>query len=53
MLYAPSRSGWLVVSEDKGRDAVGGGEVERVGGPAVGVNLEATLQKSSKLSILQ
>ena len=52
MLYAPSRSGWLLVSEDKGRDAVGGGEIDRVG-PAVGVNLEATLQKSSKLSILQ
>ena len=50
MLYAPSRSITLVVSIDIGR-AEGGGELERVCGFAVGINLAATLQKSSKLSI--
>lgn len=55
MLYAPSRSGGaLLLSVDCGRDnddPVGCGEVERVGGPAVGVSFAATRQKSSKLSI--
>ena len=50
MLYAPSRSSTLVVSVDMGRG--GGGEWERVCGFTVGINLDATLQKSSKLSII-
>jgi hypothetical protein len=43
-----------VTSVDIGRDIeaeAGGGEWERVCGFAVGINLDATLQKSSKLSI--
>ena len=54
MLYAPSRSSKLAVSVDMGRDIEveeGGGEWERVCGFTVGINLDATLQKSSKLSI--
>ena len=54
MLYAPSRSSTLVVSVDVGRDIEfegGGGGLEWVGGFTVGINLDATLQKSSKLSI--
>ena len=53
MLYAPSRSSMLVVSVDMGRDieVEGGGEWERVCGFTVGINFDATLQKSSKLSI--
>lgn len=54
MLYAPSRSSKLVVSVDIGRDIEtegGGGELERACGFTVGINLDATLQKSSKLSI--
>jgi len=52
MLYAPSRSDTLVVSVDIGRDIeadAGGGELD---GFAVGINLDATLQKSSKLCSL-
>ena len=55
MLYAPSRSCALAVSVDVGRDIEiegGGGELERVWGFTVGINLDATLQKSSKLSII-
>jgi hypothetical protein len=53
MLYAPSRSSTLAVSVDTGRDIEGGGgEWERVCEFTVGINLDATLQKSSKLSII-
>ncbi len=48
MLYAPSRSGGALLLSDCGRDSadpVGGGEVERVGGPAVGVSFAATPPK--------
>ena len=54
MLYAPSRSTKLAVSADMGRDVEveeGSGEWEGVCGFTVGINLDATLQKSSKLSI--
>jgi len=55
MLYAPSRSSMLVLSIDMGRDIEvegGGGELEGVYGFTVGINLDATLQKSSKLCSL-